>query len=56
MEFRQKFSSRIIDAVLTEDVLLPSPSAAASFVSGSSRNGKITWKTAEGVALGQLED
>lgn len=56
VEFRQKFSSRIIDDVLTEDVLLPSPSAAASFVSGSSRNGKITWKTAEGVALGQLED
>ena len=56
VEFRQKFSTRIIDDVLTEDVLLPSPSAAASFVSGSSRNGKITWKTAEGVALGQLED
>ncbi|MBR3838077.1 MAG: GIY-YIG nuclease family protein [Clostridia bacterium] len=56
VEFRQKFSSRIIDDVLTEDVLLPSPSAAASFVSGSSRNGKITWKTAEGVAIGQLED
>lgn len=56
VEFRQKFSSRIIDDVLAEDVLLPSPSAAASFVSGSSRNGKIAWKTAEGVALGQLED
>lgn len=56
VEFRQKFSSRIIDDVLAEDVLLPSPSAAASFVSGSSRNGKITWKTAEGVVLGQLED
>lgn len=56
LEFRQKSSSRIIDDVLAEDVLLPSPSAAASFVSGSSRNGKITWKTAEGVALGQLED
>jgi hypothetical protein len=39
-----------------EDILLPSPSAAASFVSGSSRNGNITWKTDEGVALGQLED
>lgn len=56
VEFRQKFSPRIIDDVLTEDVLLPSPSAAASFVSGSSRNGNITWKTAEGVALGQLEN
>lgn len=56
VEFRQKFSSRIIDDVLTEDVLLPSPSAAASFVSGSSRSGKIAWKTAEGVALGQLKD
>lgn len=56
VEFRQKFSSRIMGNVLTEDVLLPSPSAAASFVSGSSRNGNITWKTAEGVALGQFED
>lgn len=56
IEFRQKFVARIVDNVLSEDVLLPSPSAAASFVSGSSRNGNITWKTAEGVALGQLED
>ena len=55
IEFRQKFIARIVDDVLTEDVLLPSPSAAASFVSGSSRNGNITWKTAEGVALGQLD-
>ena len=56
VEFRQKYASRIIEDVLTENVLLPSPSAAASFVSGSSRNGNVTWKTAEGVALGQLED
>ena len=56
VEFRQKFASRIIGDVLTEDILLPSPSAAASFVSGSSRNGNITWKTTEGVVLGQLDD
>lgn len=56
IDFRQKFATRIVDDVLMEDVLLPSPSAAASFVSGSSRNGNITWKTAEGVVLGQLED
>ena len=56
VEFRKKYTTRIVDNALTEDVLLPSPSAAASFVSGSSRNGNITWKTAEGVILGQLED
>lgn len=53
---RRSNASKIIDNVLQEDILLPSPSAAASFVSGSARNGNITWKTAEGIALGQLED
>lgn len=56
VEYRQKYSARIEGDTLLEDILLPSPSAAASFVSGSSRNGNITWKTDEGVALGQLED
>lgn len=53
---RRSNEAKIIDNVLQEDILLPSPSAAASFVSGSARNGNITWKTAEGIALGQLED
>ena len=56
VEYRQKYSGRIVEDVLAEDILLPSPSAAASFVSGSSRNGNITWKTKDGVELGQLED
>ena len=54
VDIRQKNSSRIVDNVLVEDILLSSPSAAASFVSGSSRNGNITWKTKEGILLGQL--
>ena len=53
---RRSNAEKIIDNVLQEDILLPSPSAAASFVSGSARNGNITWKTVEGTALGQLED
>ena len=53
---RRSNAAKIIDNVLQEDILLPSPSTAASFVSGSARNGNITWKTAEGIALGQLED
>lgn len=52
---RRSNAAKIINNVLQEDILLPSPSAAASFVSGSARNGNITWKTAEGIALGQLE-
>ena len=55
VEYRQKYSARIVDNVLTDDILLPSPSAAASFVSGSSRNGNITWKTVDRIVLGQLE-
>lgn len=53
---RRSNAAKIINNVLQEDILLPSPSAAASFVSGSARNGNITWKTAEGIALGQLEE
>lgn len=53
---RRSNAEKIIDNVLQEDILLPSPSAAASFVSGSARNGNIAWKTVEGTALGQLED
>lgn len=38
------------------DSLFKSPSAAACFVSGSSRNGKHEWRDANGKNIGQIED
>ena len=40
---------------LTADVLLSSPSAAASFVGGASLSGNFKWKDENGTTLGQLE-
>ena len=49
--------SQYIDAgsSLTADVLLSSPSAAASFVGGASLSGNFKWRDEGGVTLGQLE-
>lgn len=41
---------------LSEDILFSSPSAAASFVSGSNRNGRTTWRSAEGKSIKELEE
>ncbi|WP_443795451.1 DUF4357 domain-containing protein [Dialister hominis] len=41
--------------ILTEDILLTSPSAAAAFVGGSSLSGNELWKTADGVSLKNIE-
>ena len=41
---------------LLQDILFSSPSAAASFVSGSSRNGRDTWKNAKGKSIKELEE
>ena len=40
---------------LTKTILLSSPSAAASFVTGTSINGMITWKNEAGLSLKELE-
>jgi hypothetical protein len=54
--FREKYADKIgEDGVLTADVLLSSPSAAAAFVSGSSVSGHIMWKTSDGKTLKELE-
>lgn len=41
---------------LVSDKLFKSPSAAACFVSGSSRNGKIEWRDANGKNIVQIEN
>jgi hypothetical protein len=40
---------------LKSDTLFKSPSAAACFVSGSSRNGKFEWRDARGRSIGEIE-
>ncbi|MDD4493527.1 MAG: GIY-YIG nuclease family protein [Eubacteriales bacterium] len=55
-KLRMKYTDKIdMNGILTEDVLLTSPSAAAAFVGGSSLSGNITWKTADGRTLKDIE-
>lgn len=52
---REKYKDKIdSDFVLQIDVNFPSPSSAASFVSGASASGNISWKDENGVKLGDL--
>ena len=44
-----------VNGILQEDKLFKSPSYAASFVLGSSANGKTEWRTIEGKSLNDLE-
>lgn len=43
------------DGILQSDLLLTSPSTAAGFVSGSSQNGNVVWRTKDGKALKEVE-
>lgn len=43
---RRSNAAKIVDNVLQTDILIHSPSAAVSVVSGSAKNGNITRKTA----------
>ena len=52
-EKREK--ANITGGILQEDILLSSPSYAASFVIGQSCNGLTSWKTKEGQTLKALE-
>lgn len=42
--------------ILVEDILFSSPSYAASFAAGNSRNGRISWKNNDGLTLRDLEE
>lgn len=53
---RERFADRISNTGdLLRDTLFSSPSGAASFLIGSSVNGKKYWKNEAGVTLGELE-
>ena len=55
LKIRNKSSDKIINYVLTEDILFSSPSGAAAFVCGCSANGNLEWKNAKGVSLKEIE-
>jgi len=44
----------VTNGVVTEDITFKSASTAANFVTGSSTNGLISWKTEDGVQLRAL--
>ena len=51
-----KTNNEIINGKLTKNYLFNSPSYAAMFVLGISRNGKTEWKTEDGTTLKDLEE
>ena len=54
-KLREKYSSSISDDfILIEDILFNSSSTAAEFVAGTSKNGKLYWKTKDGILLKDL--
>lgn len=56
VKLRDKYKTKIDgNNILLEDILFTSPSAAAAFVGGSSLNGNEVWKTADGVALKNVD-
>ncbi|CAM3213390.1 GIY-YIG nuclease family protein [Lactiplantibacillus plajomi] len=55
ISIRRKEKGLILNGILQEDVLFGSPSSAASFVVGSSINGKEAWKDEQGRSLNEIE-
>lgn len=53
---RQSYAHKVDNNVLQEDILFTSPSAAASYVAYNSSNGRIAWKTKDGITLKELEN
>jgi len=57
IQARRRYADNIdSNNVLTVDVLLTSPSAAAGFIGGASLNGNDYWKEENGRTLGQMEE
>ncbi|MBP3805926.1 MAG: DUF4357 domain-containing protein [Oribacterium sp.] len=53
---REEYSGLIKNGILQEDVSFDKPSGASCFVLYASSNGKILWKTEDGITLGEWED
>lgn len=57
LKLRDKHAAKIgANHLLLEDILFSSPSAAMAFIGGTSANGRMLWKTADGVSLKDLEN
>lgn len=56
MRDKCKANNEISDGKITKNYLFNSPSYAAMFVLGMSRNGKTDWKTKGGTTLKELEE
>jgi hypothetical protein len=52
---RIKHADKIQNNLMITDILFSSPSAASAFLSGTSSNGQIEWKTKDGVTLKEWE-
>ncbi|PMB91096.1 GIY-YIG nuclease family protein [Varibaculum cambriense] len=56
IRLRKRYAESISsDGVVSKNLLFASPSAAASFVGGSSLSGNVVWKTAEGRTIRDLD-
>ena len=54
---REQYKDQIdAEYKLLEDILFNTPSGAAAFVCGSSANGNVEWKNADGVTLKEIEE
>lgn len=51
---REIHAAEIRNNSTVRDISFQSPSTAASFVSGNSRNGRVAWRDAQGTSLGEL--
>lgn len=56
INLRDKYKDRVKEAVLIEDTLFTSPSAASSFVRYASTNGLDEWKDDKGRSLKEIEN
>lgn len=58
LDLRNKLikTGKIKDGITQENLLFNSPSYASSFVLGRSSNGKIDWRTKEGLTINKLEE
>lgn len=48
IKLRTQYADKILDSVLTSDIVFSSSSAAAAFIGGTSLSGNICWRTEDG--------
>lgn len=53
-KMRVTYKDKLLNNIVTEDILFDSSSAIAAFIAGNNRNGKICWKDSNGILLKDL--